>query len=112
MVRIYPVLVIKGTELARQYAAGEYVPLTIDQAVERCKEITYLFRKKNIDVIRIGLQNTEDIDFKDKDGSQVLAGPFHPAFRQLVENAMWYDSIAERIKEINTKVKKVEIQAC
>ena len=109
IVRIYPVLVIKGTELARDYSAGEYTPLTVDQAVERCKEITYLFRKKNVNVIRIGLQNSEEISDPSNDGSQVVAGPFHPAFRQLVEGAMWYDSIAEKIKQINTKVKKVEI---
>ena len=109
MVRIYPVLVIKGTKLAKEFASVEYEPLTVDQAVDRCKEITSLFRKKKIDVRRIGLQTTDEITFKDKDGSQVLAGPFHPAFRQLVEGDMWYDSLQEKIKEINTKAKKVEI---
>lgn len=110
IVRIYPVLVIKGTELAREYSAGEYTPLTVGQAVERCKQITYLFRKNKIDVIRIGLQNSDEIAYPEEDGSQVLAGPFHPAFRQLVEGEMWYDSIAEKVKEINTKVKKIEIE--
>ena len=109
MVRIYPVLVIKGTELARQYSKGEYTPLTVEEAVERCKEITYLFRKKNINVIRIGLQNTEEINSPNKDGSEVLAGPFHPAFRQLVEGEMWYDTLSEKIKKINSTVKKIEI---
>lgn len=110
IVRIYPVLVIKGTELAREYSKGEYIPLTIEQAVERCKEITYMFRKKKINVIRIGLQNTSEINAPEEDGSEVLAGPFHPAFRQLVEGAMWYDSIAEQIKRINAKVKRVQIE--
>ncbi len=110
IVRIYPVLVIKGTELAREFSAGEYTPLTVGQAVERCKQITYLFRKNKIDVIRIGLQNSDEINYAEEDGSQVLAGPFHPAFRQLVEGEMWYDSIAEKVKEINTKVKKIEIE--
>ena len=109
IVRIYPVLVIKGTELARQYASGEYTPLTVDQAVERCKELSYLFAKHKITVIRIGLQNTDEICDPSQDGSDVLAGPFHPAFRQLVEGAMWYDALSEKIKNINTKVKKVEI---
>ena len=54
IVRIYPVLVIKGTELAREYSKGDYTPLTVEQAVERCKEIAYMFRKKNINIIRIG----------------------------------------------------------
>ena len=110
IVRIYPVLVIKGTELAREFSAGEYTPLTVGQAVERCKQITYLFRKNKIDVIRIGLQNSDEITYAEEDGSQVLAGPFHPAFRQLVEGEMWYDSLAEKVKEINTKVKKIEIE--
>ena len=109
MVRIYPVLVIKGTELAREYEDGEYVPLTVEQAVERCKEIIYMFRKKKIDVIRVGLQNTDEITDPKKETSEVLAGPYHPAFRQLVEDSMWYDSIAEKIKKINMKVKEVEI---
>lgn len=109
MVRIYPVLVIKGTELANEYKEGEYTPLTIEQAVERCKEIIYMFRKKHIDVIRVGLQNTEEITDPKKESSEVLAGPYHPAFRQLVDDSMWYDSIAEKIKKINMKVKKVEI---
>ena len=110
IVRIYPVLVIKGTELAKEYKNGEYEPLTVEQAVERCKEITYMFRKKQINVIRIGLQNTDEITDPNKKGSEVLAGPYHPAFRQLVESAMWYDSIAEKIKKINAKIKKVEIK--
>ena len=110
IVRIYPVLVIKGTQLEQDYIDGKYKPLTVEQAVERCKEVTYLFRKNNINVIRIGLQNTDEITSPEQDGSQVVAGPFHPAFRQLVEGAMWYDSIAEKIKTINAKVKKVEIE--
>ena len=110
IVRIYPVLVIKGTELAKEYKNGEYEPLTVEQAVERCKEITYMFRKKQINVIRIGLQNTDEITDPNKKGSEVLAGTYHPEFRQLVESAMWYDSIAEKIKKINAKIKKVEIK--
>lgn len=109
IVRIYPVLVIKGTELEQEYKNGEYKPLTVEQAVERSKEVTYLFRKKHINVIRIGLQNTDEITDPKQNGSEVVAGPYHPAFRQLVESSMWYDSVAEKIKKINTKVKEVEI---
>ena len=46
MVRIYPVLVIKGTELEREYKRVNIFHWGIEQAVERCKEIIYLFRKK------------------------------------------------------------------
>lgn len=111
MVRIYPVLVIKETELAEEYEKGEYVPLTVGQAIERCKEIVALFQKRKINVIRIGLQNTEEISDPSNTSSQVVAGPYHPAFRQLVEASMWYDSIVSKIKEVNTKVKEVKLIA-
>ena len=61
IVRIYPVLVIKNTPLAKEYESGDYLPLTVEQAVERSEEIMKLFNKAKIEVIRIGLQNTEEI---------------------------------------------------
>ena len=109
IVRVYPVLVIKDTPLAKEYEDGEYTPLTVTQAVERCKDIVTLFNKNKINVIRIGLQNTEEISDPTEKSSQVVAGPYHPAFRQLVETAMWYDAIVSKIKKLNTKVKEVEI---
>lgn len=111
LVRIYPVLVIKDTELADEYERGEYIPLTVSQAVERCKEIVDLFNRHKINVIRIGLQNTEEITDPNDKSSSVIAGPYHPAFRQLVEASMWYDAIVNKIKKVNAKVKKVKIIA-
>ena len=111
IVRIYPVLVIKDTELADEYERGEYTPLTVGQAVERCKDIVDLFNRNKINVIRIGLQNTEEITDPNAKDSSVVAGPYHPAFRQLVEASMWYDSIVGEIKKVNAKVKKVKIIA-
>ena len=85
IVRIYPVLVIKGTELEKEYKEGTYEPLTVSQAVERCKELCYLFGKKKINVIRIGLQSTDTICAPNNEGSEVVAGPYHETFRQLVD---------------------------
>ena len=110
MVRIYPVLVIKGTKLEKELQEGEYNPLTVSQAVERCKELMYLFNSKKIQVIRVGLQNTDEITDPNLKGSQIVAGPYHPAFGQLVEDSMWYDSIVEKIKKINDKVKEVKVK--
>lgn len=109
MVRIYPVLVIKNTKLEKDYNEGKYKALTVTQAVEVCKELVKLFVKKHIEVIRIGLQPTDTITNPEEDKSEVVAGPFHPAFRQLVESGMWYDVIVEKIKQLNTKVKEVVV---
>lgn len=110
IIRIYPVLVIKGTKLEQEYLNGQYQPLTVGQAVERCKEMLYLFNKHKIEVIRIGLQNTEEITDPKAKNSEVVAGPYHPAFGQLVEDSVWYDSITDKIKKINVKVKEVKIK--
>ena len=109
MVRIYPVLVVKGTQLEKDYESGKYQPLSVVQAVETCKELVAMFNKKNIEVIRIGLQTTDEIKSPENDGSEVVAGPYHPAFRQLVESGLWYDSIVAKIKKLNVKVREVQV---
>ena len=109
MVRIYPVLVVKNTRLEKEYEEGNYRPLSVVQAVEVCKEIVRIFADKKIDIIRIGLQNTDEISNPTNKNSEVVAGPYHPAFRQLVESAMWYDAIVGKIKKLNAKVKEVEV---
>ena len=111
MVRIYPVLVIKNTKLAKDYENGIYTPLSLEQAVETSKELLSLFNKKNVEVIRIGLQNTDTITDPSDEKSEVLAGSYHPAFRQLVEASLWYDKIVSKIKKLDVKVKEVEITA-
>jgi len=110
MVRIYPVLVIKGTELEKEMQAGNYEPLDLEKAIERCKEIMYFFTNKKIKVIRIGLQTTDTICSPEKEGSEVVAGPYHEAFRQLVEASIYYDVIVNKIKNVNMTVKEVEIR--
>lgn len=109
IVRIYPVLVIKGTQLEKDYESGEYAPLTVEQAVETAKDLLVLFNKKKINVIRIGLQNTNEITDPNSKESQVVAGPYHPAFRQLVESRLWYDNIANEIKKVNSNVTHIQI---
>ena len=109
MVRIYPVLVVKNTKLEKDYEEGIYEPLPLVQAVEVCKELVRMFDNKNIEIIRIGLQSTDEISEPGSKESEVVAGPYHPAFRQLVESAMWYDAIVGKIKKLNVKVKEVEV---
>lgn len=73
LIRLYPVLVIKNTELEKEYYKKEYEPLTVIQAVERCKELCCFFAKKNISVIRIGLQSTDLICNPQNEKSEVVA---------------------------------------
>lgn len=95
--RIYPVLVIKDTQLCEQYRIGEYNALTLDEAIYRSKEVLKLFRSNNVNVIRIGLQATDNIS----EGNDVVAGPFHPAFGELVESEIIFDDVCAYIKKNN-----------
>ena len=109
MVRIYPVLVIKDTKLEEEFKNGEYIPNTLEQAVETSAILLKMFEKKKIDVIRIGLQSTDEICNPENEHSQVVAGPYHPAFRQLVESRIYYDEISNKIKKMNSKVRNIKI---
>lgn len=110
IVRLYPVLVIKNTELETEYKNKEYEPVTLNQAVEVCKELVYFFEKKKIKVIRMGLQNTDLISNPENVESEVAAGPYHEAFGQLVEDSIWYDKMLKEIKKFNTKVIEAQIK--
>ncbi|MFZ5799677.1 MAG: elongator complex protein 3 [Thermodesulfobacteriota bacterium] len=77
-VRIYPVLVLQGSELASRYARGAYLPLTLEQAVSRTAWLRNIFARQGIPVIRMGLQSGPELE------EALLAGPYHPAFGELV----------------------------
>lgn len=107
LVKIYPVVVLKQTKLEKELIEDEYEPLTMVQAVERCKELTYLFSKKKIKVIECSV---EDISNDENINGDVIAGPYNIEFRNLVESSIWCDSIVQKIKKFNVKVKEVEVR--
>jgi len=92
-VRIYPALVLKNTQLCRLYNRGEYQPLDVETAVEYTSDILQLFYQQGINVIRVGLHPAEMLLV----GDNLVAGPFHPAFRSLVESRMYRLSIEEHL---------------
>lgn len=98
IVRIYPVLVIKGTPLERLLLDGRYAPMPLIEAVKLCAELLELYESHGINVIRIGLQTTENI--RSGADSDVVAGPEHPAFRQLVESELARRRIEKMIEEL------------
>ena len=88
-VRIYPTLVLKGSVLADWYATGRYAPLSLEEAVDIVKALYRHFAERRINVIRMGLQATEGLDNR----SDMVAGPYHPAFGELVLAALWLSAM-------------------
>ena len=98
-VRIYPTLVVKDTGLEILLNKGEYKPFTLEQSIQIVKKLLALFYVNNINVIRVGLQATEDIQI----GKAVVDGPHHPAFRELVESEMIKDYLTYIAKKYNVE---------
>jgi histone acetyltransferase (RNA polymerase elongator complex component) len=93
--RIYPALVIKDTPMEKMYNRGEYIPYTLEEAVKISKDMLKLYKMNKVKVIRIGLQPTDSITW----GKDIIDGPFHPAFRELVESSLICEMIEERVSE-------------
>ncbi len=95
MVRIYPTLVIKNTYLEKMYREGRYTPLSTEEAADICAELLEIYENNHINVIRIGLQPTDSIS----ETGEVEAGPFHPAFRQLVEARLMLNKMERYVRQ-------------
>ncbi|MBS4012356.1 MAG: radical SAM protein [Bacteroidetes bacterium] len=86
--RIYPCLVVKGTELENMYKRGEYKPQTLDEAIRLTAKLVDLFEDAKVNVLRVGLHPSEGFIR----GEELVDGPFHPAFGELVRSVMWYNN--------------------
>lgn len=104
MVRIYPTLVIRDTALERMYITGQYQPLDLKEAATLTAELMDLYENASIPVIRVGLQPTEQL------GTDVIAGPYHPAFRQLANGARAYKEMERLLQSGGGKSDRMEMQ--
>lgn len=84
MVRLYPTLVIRGTELALWYKEGKYQPLRLEDAVDICIDSCIQLESEDIPVIRVGLMSSPSLLEK----GQIIAGPWHPSFGFLVRSGI------------------------
>ncbi len=91
-VRIYPTLVIRDTYLEKMYNCGEYIPFSLNETVDLLAELKCIFDSSGIDIIRMGLQTTDEIS----PDASVVAGPFHESVGELVWNK-YYLKIIEDI---------------
>lgn len=93
--RIYPTLVIRHTHLEKLYKQGLYKPLTLDEAVKWCSRIVPLFEQAGIKILRLGLHASEGM----LTGEDLVAGPFHVAFGEMVYSRIWYNNLKEIVPD-------------
>lgn len=92
--RIYPALTLKNTLMAKWYESGEYTPQTVDEAASVCAEILDIFDLYKINVIKLGLHAETSLE------ESYIAGPYHPAFREIVESLRFRKKIAPMLKRL------------
>jgi histone acetyltransferase (RNA polymerase elongator complex component) len=92
--RIYPVIVLRGTALAASYQAGEYQPLSVDDGVQLCKVLLHEAMVARVPVIRIGLQADEGLN-----STTVLGGCWHPSFGRLVRSELYFDLLSTMLTQ-------------
>lgn len=102
-VRIYPCLVVKGTELATLWQNGEYLPWDMEETVASLASALLELASGNIAVIRMGLAPEETLL------SSVLAGPWHPALGNLVQAKALYLFLQSKIYLLPAKVQSLAL---
>lgn len=103
VVRLYPTMVLEGTELGRQWRQGTYTPWGLNDTVRALGDAVLRFWKAGIPVIRIGLPPEPGLrDF-------VLAGPEHPALGQLVRSRALFLHIMEQAARLGAPVRALTV---
>src|SRR5208337_3619750 len=92
-VRIHPTLVLKGAPLEILWRNGGYLPLSLEEAVQWLKKSILRLENSSLPVARIGLQPTRELQ------RDFLAGPYHPALRQLVDSAIFFDMATSLLQD-------------
>lgn len=91
-VRIHPTLILKNTLLEKMYLSGEYRPLKLEEAISLTEKIINIYNYEKIQVIRVGLRPTESLL------NSIVAGPWHPAFRDLVEGKILLNKASRELE--------------
>lgn len=95
--RIYPTVILKGTKLGELYLSGEYKVMPLDEAVDLCAELLLFFKEKGINVIKLGLHASNDVE------KDMLSGIYHPAFKELCENKIYLKKAIQMLTKQNSK---------
>lgn len=84
--RLYPTLVLEGSQLAAWYRQDKYRPLSLGRAVALTARIKPLCDAAGVRVVRMGLQPSLELE------QHLLAGPYHPAFGELVLSRLLFNA--------------------
>lgn len=104
--RIYPTAVFAGTALHRLMLEGRYVPLSVEEAVERGARVTEIFLDRGVKLLRVGLCETDSV----RGANGVIAGGYHPAMGELCYARLYRNRIFAALDALPDAMgRKIEI---
>lgn len=92
--RIYPTVVFRDTALFSLFQSGAYAPPSMEEAVERTAACLDVLEAGGVQILRIGLQETETL------GAAVAAGAYHPAMGELVRARKWRNRLEDAVRTL------------
>lgn len=97
--RIYPLTVIKNTELADIYKNSDKEFMKMKKAVKWLSEAVEKIEDNNIEIRRLGLPHSKEL------GKKVIAGLYHPSLFDKVR----YNIIKNKIKNLNKNIGQIKV---
>lgn len=94
-VRLYPCLVLAGTELAVRYARGEFFPWPLTTVLRLLTKAQLAFWRAGIPIIRMGVAPQSCLE-----NGGFIAGPAHPALGSMVRGLALYRYIQKEFARL------------
>ena len=102
--RIYPTVVIRGTNLAKLWQQGKYKALDTELAIAQSAKLFRFFEENKVKVLRVGLYPSEELSVQ----GEAIAGPEMPHFKEKVLSYIWSDILKEQF-DFSQKGKRIKI---
>lgn len=96
-VRIYPMVILKGTPAYLLWQRGEYPIFSLEEGIQLCAGLLEFFEGRQIRVIKLGLHASQQVE------QQYAAGLYHPAFRELCESRLYRQGMFSQISRWEQK---------
>lgn len=102
-VRLHPCLVLAGTPLAEDLAAGSYRPWGLERTINLLALALLRLWNRSVDVIRLGVAPEEAFV------TSILAGPWHPALGQRAMSLALYLHIRSRAAAMGQPLRRLHL---
>lgn len=98
--RIYPVIVIKDTELEELHRNGSYRAISLEEGIDRSAVVLRMLMEAGVNIIRLGLHPSDSLLGDD----HFIAGPWHPSMRELVLSRIWFSIFEKELSNVSGSI--------